>query len=317
MTEEKWYTLLDNSLETPLKRTFTGLIKLTRFNEFGYFGVITTLLGIAAARGNMSWRLLVVLMANWLAVSFAYMLNDIEDAPDDAFSVKNYQRNPVSVGLISPKTAKIAMLLTGLISVGLFALLGFWPLIFGITCLILGIMYSVKTIRLKTMTIIDIISRGLLLGGLPFLCSYFAFASTFNRIWFWPFLFVMSSTAFWEHHDEGRGAQDGRPSRLRQALLGLSERSASVVMIAMITLVTSSGVISFFLIDLVPAWVVLTITALLALIFVPLHLKTRRSESPQVMGGYIISAVERAVAIGLMLQFLLPWLDRLLDLGWF
>ena len=47
--------------------------RLTRFPEYVSFVIITTLLGAAAGQGSLEWPLIVVLVANWLAVGFAFM----------------------------------------------------------------------------------------------------------------------------------------------------------------------------------------------------------------------------------------------------
>lgn len=299
-----------------MKKTLSGLTKLARFDEFGYLIVITTLLGIATAQGAFDLRLVIALFANWLAASFAYMVNDIEDAPDDAFSMKNYQRNPISIGLISPKTARTAAIIVGLLAAGCYALLGLWSFILGLLCLLLGIMYSVKTIRLKTIAFIDLISRGLILAGLPFLCGYFAFTSVLYRTWIWPFLFVMCLTVFYDHRVEMKTDEGEEGSRLRRTTALFGERSATMVTVFLI-LVASSGIISFFLINLVPAWVMIVISALVLLFFVPTYIKTRKNETSELMPGFLINTLGRSAAIGLMLQFVIPWMVQFFQSGWF
>ncbi|MBE0580897.1 hypothetical protein, partial [Devosia sp.] len=70
---------------TSLRRQFAGLIKLTRWKEYIPFVVPLTILGaLLAARPNnvlLDWRLVAVTLANILAVAYAFMINDIEDAP--------------------------------------------------------------------------------------------------------------------------------------------------------------------------------------------------------------------------------------------
>jgi 4-hydroxybenzoate polyprenyltransferase len=302
-------------METPLKKTLSGLTKLTRFNEFGYFIVITTLLGIASAKGAFSERMAAILLANWLAVSFAYMVNDIEDAPDDAFSAKNSQRNPISKGMLSPKTARTAATLVGLLAIALYALMGLWTFIFGLTCLLLGAMYSVKIIRLKSIAILDVISHGLILAGLPFLSGFFTFTTTLNRTWIWPFLFVIFVSVFYNHYNQHKGDAE-HLTRLRQTGALYGERSANTMMTVIIFMVVSTGIISLFLIDLVPAWVVIAISALVVVFFVPVYLKTRKSKANELMPGFLINTLERSAAIGLMLQFLIPWMVQFINSRW-
>lgn len=298
-------------METPLKSTLTGLAKLTRINEFGYFILITTLLGVAEAGGVFDQRLVLVMLANGLAVSFAYMVNDIEDAPEDAFSTKNKQRNPISSGLISTKTARLAALVCGLVAAGVYVLLGWWTFTFGMACLLLGIVYSHKAIRLKTVALLDMISRGLLQAGLPFLCAYFAFNGTLNRTWMWPFLFMILLSIFNDLHDARRTDEAERQARQDRLAALLGERSAAIMMTAVVILLGSTGIVSFFLINLVPAWVKVTISALFLLFFVPPYIKFRRSETQESLRVLLFNTLERAAAIGLCFQYLIPWLVQI------
>lgn len=297
-------------------RTLKGLVKLTRFQEYGYFVVITTLLGVAAAQGRFNWRLIVVLLANWQVVGFAFMINDIEDAPDDALLSVKTKYNPVSSGLISPKTAKYATLIISLISVSLFAILGVWPLINGIANLTFGYLYSIKTVRLKTMAYFDIISYSLMLAGLPFLSSYFAFAFRFNRIWIWPFLFIVSICIYSELNSEIRELEGDQPPPHQHTAIVLGDRAANVLLMVMLGLSVSMGAVTFFLINIIPAWV-MVVMALLAILFIlPAHIKNRRSDGNRVIQGSLQRPLERAAALALILQFILPWLAELMQWRW-
>lgn len=309
---KKWYTQNHAGMETSLKRTLSGIARLTRFNEYVYFVVIATLLGVAAAQGTLDWRVLVLLPANWLAVGFAHMINDIEDAPDDAFSAKNQQRNPVSSGLITPRSAWIATLVIGLLTAIMFALVGFWTFVFGFANLILGLLFSNKTVRLKRMDFIDLLSYGLMLAGLPFLCGYAAYTSQLNRIWLWPFLFLLSIIILTERQDKLKDIERERSEQDRQAAFHIGERAASGLLIGLLIMGVVTGAVSFFLIDLIPAWV-MVVMAIFVIVFVfPTWMKVRRDEMP---GNSVQVAlqkhVERAAAFALILQFLFPWLVQL------
>jgi len=82
--------------QTPLRTQIRGLIRLTRWKEYIAFVVPLTVLGaLLAARPNgilLDWRLIVVTLANILAVAYAFMINDIEDAPDDARDPARHDR---------------------------------------------------------------------------------------------------------------------------------------------------------------------------------------------------------------------------------
>jgi 4-hydroxybenzoate polyprenyltransferase len=59
-----------------------ALIRLTRYKEYIFFVMVTTFLGAIVGKGFFGWKLVGVLTANLLAVAFAFMINDVEDAPD-------------------------------------------------------------------------------------------------------------------------------------------------------------------------------------------------------------------------------------------
>lgn len=300
-----------------MKRTLRGLAKLFRFGEYAYFVVITTLLGVAAARGAFTWQLILLLLANWLAVGFAFMINDIEDAPEDAFSKKNFKRNPVSSGLIATRDAKIAALIVGLVAAGFYAVLGLWPFIFGVTCLILGILFSSQTVRLKTLAFFDLLSHGLMMAGLPYLCGYFTYTSRLSQLWFWPFIFVLSLSIYGRLHKEVRNLEGARLSRLRHTAIVLGDRAASVLMLGMLILAVLMGTVSFFMINLIPSWVMVVMAFLIILFMLPPFIRNRRREirfSPPLS---FEEPLVRAAALALILQFVLPWLDQLLQLGIF
>ena len=81
-----------------------GLIQLTRWKEYVPFVVPLTIIGaLMAARPHgtlLDWRLIAVTLANILAVAYAFMINDIEDAPDDARDPARAARNPITSGRI-------------------------------------------------------------------------------------------------------------------------------------------------------------------------------------------------------------------------
>jgi 4-hydroxybenzoate polyprenyltransferase len=300
-----------------MKKSLRGFIKLSRFDEYFSFVIITTLLGVASAQGTLDWRLWVLLPANWLAVGFAFMMNDIEDAPDDALSPSKINRNPVSAGLITPQTARIATFIVGIISAFLFALLGTWPFVFGLFSLILGYFYSFRGVRLKTVAFFDVFSHCLMLAGLQFLCGYFTYTPQLNHYWFWPFTFVMSISIYGELYNEIRDIEGDQAAQLRHTAIILGDRVSNILMLTMLIVGIFSGAISFIVIDLIPLWVIVIMTILAVLFTLPPTLKLSRSDNSIAIQGALQKPLERAAAIALLLQFILPWLDQVFTWGLF
>lgn len=298
-----------------MNTTFKGFIKLTRFNEYVYFVIITTLLGIAAADGVLDWRFPVVLLANWTAVGFAFMINDVEDAPDDALSRTKINRNPVSAGLISPKAATIFSFSVAGVSAGLFALLGIWPFLLGLLALVLGFLYSSRQIRLKNLAFFDIASHCMMLAGLQFLCGYLSFADRLSQGWFWPFTFMVTISIYGELYNEIRDLEGDQAAQLRHTAIVLGSRTSHVLMLSVLALGIFSGAVSLFFIDLIPSWVLVIMATLAILFSLPPLLKLRRGDTSMAIQGAFQKPLERAASIALLLQFLLPWFDQFIDLG--
>lgn len=140
----------------------------------------------------LDWRLLVVIAANSLAVSYAFMINDIEDASDDALDPMRAARNPISCGELSPRAGWAFSALFAAGAVSLFALCGAWVLGIGGSTLLLSHAYSWKQVRLKAWPVVDVISHGLMLSGLLILAGHF----TYNSVPGWAWLPIVSMTLF-------------------------------------------------------------------------------------------------------------------------
>lgn len=301
-----------------MKKTLIGLIKLTRFNEYIYFVIITTLLGFAASRANLDWRLFgLVLPANWLAVGFAFMINDIEDAPDDALSHGKIRRNPVSSGLITPQTARIATYAVGILAMILYGLLGIRPLILGSICLLLGFLYSHRAVRLKTMPYVDILSHMFMLAGLQFLSAYYTFTAARQPGFLWPLAFVMAISAYGQLFNELRDLEGDREAKLGHTAIHLGEKPAQILMLIMLAIGIFSGMVTFFVVRLISGWVLAVMAVLLILFIIPAFISDKSEDSSLEIQGAFQKPLEQAAALALVFQYFLPWLDRLINLGLF
>ncbi len=171
-----------------LQGQIRGLIRLTRWKEYIPFVVPLTILGaLLAARPHgilLDWRLIVVTLANILAVAYAFMINDIEDAPDDARDPARAARNPISSGEIGVRMGYAACRIVAAVTLILYALGGLWPLAIGLVTLFLSHMYSWRPVRLKAWPVTDIVSHSLMLSGLLLLAGYFTYHSQPGIVWF-------------------------------------------------------------------------------------------------------------------------------------
>lgn len=160
-----------------------GLIRLSRWKEYIPFTLPLTVLGGLLAGVPLDWRLLAVTVANVLAVAYAFMINDIVDAPDDAVDPHRAARNPIAMGEVSPRVGWLASGLVALAAMALYAVGGWWVLGIGVLTVLLSHFYSWKPIRLKAWPVADVASHSLMLSGLLFLAGYFTYGTEPGWVW--------------------------------------------------------------------------------------------------------------------------------------
>jgi 4-hydroxybenzoate polyprenyltransferase len=171
-----------------LREQIRGLIQLTRWKEYLPFVVPLTVVGALLAAGPhgipLDWRLVAVTLANILAVAYAFMINDIEDAPDDARDPDRAARNPISSGRIGVRIGYAACRLVAAVTLILYALGGGAVLLIGIGTLLLSHLYSWRPVRLKAYPVTDVISHSLMLSGLLVVAGYFIYHQDPGIVWF-------------------------------------------------------------------------------------------------------------------------------------
>jgi 4-hydroxybenzoate polyprenyltransferase len=174
--------------QTTLRQQLRGLIRLTRWKEYVPFVIPLTILGaLLAVQHNgilLDWRLAAVTAANILAVAYAFMINDIEDAPDDARDPDRAARNPVTSGEIGLRVGYTACRVVAAVTLILYAFGGLSVLGIGVVTLLLSHLYSWRPVRLKAWPVTDIVSHSLMLSGLLLLAGYFIYHAAPGIVWF-------------------------------------------------------------------------------------------------------------------------------------
>ena len=233
-----------------------GLLQLTRWKEYIGFTVPLTVLGALMAvqqeGAGLDWRLVAVTLATFLVVAYAFIINDIEDAPDDALEESRRQRNPVSAGRVSLRVGYIALAVVALVTLGLYALGGSYAFLIGVVTLIISHLYSWRRVRLKAWPITDIVSHSLMLSGLLFLAGYFTYGVTPGVIWF-IFLGVTLFSSYGQLYNQLRDFAVDKEAGLHNTAILLGERNAKGLMYAMAILAAACFVIGIIG-GAFPAW---------------------------------------------------------------
>lgn len=216
--------------------SFTALIQLSRYQEYVQFVTINTLLGLLVTPTLITtttfYTFILVLIANLLAVCSSFMINDVEDADDDAQNPDKINRNPVSAGRITKKQAWIVTILISILSIIFYLLIN--PLVFfiGTINVIIGLLYSWKITRLKKLPIIDVLTHMLFLGGLLFLTSYLSFIPNLQVSieWILPVLFISAISARGELVNELRDFTYDKQAGLKHTAVFIGPALATPLM---------------------------------------------------------------------------------------
>lgn len=222
----------------PLPKT-RSVYRLTRAKEHLPFVIPTTLLGgLVAARASgaqLDWTIALATVANVLAVTFAFMINDIEDAPDDLYDSARAARNPVASGELSGRTGYYASAAVALSSMVFYRLAGVPVLLAGAAILGLSLLYSWRRFRLKAWPVVDVLSHSLMLGGLLFAVGMLALGST--PMWgFAVAVGVTSLSAYGQLYNQLRDFEGDRHAGLRTSAVLLGRERAQAVMYLMVLL---------------------------------------------------------------------------------
>lgn len=255
-----------------LRRTITGLLRLSRWKEHVLFTLPATLTGVnMAATHNppLDGRLAAVIVGNLLAVTFAFMVNDIEDAPDDARDAMRAAHNAVTCGEISPQVGWFISGLVGISALILFASVNRETFTAGGLTLLLGLLYSWRRVRLKAFPIVDVLSHMLMLSSLLFLAGYYVYDSEPGRAW-WVAGGIGLISAYGQLYNQLRDYDMDRRATLHNTASILGRQATQRLMyLCLGTAALCLGIT--IVIDLWPLWL-----GLVPLAAAPLMIATRR-----------------------------------------
>ena len=166
---------------------FVAVIRLSRWREHVPFTIPLTLFGgllaLEPQAAAADWRLFAVLAGNVLAMSFAFMLNNIEDARDDALDPQKMRRNVISNGELSRREGVWCTLIAFALALGLYLASGVLTLIIGGVTLALCYLYSAHPFRFKARPLTDVVSHALMLSGLLVAVGYFTYGAEPGEVW--------------------------------------------------------------------------------------------------------------------------------------
>jgi 4-hydroxybenzoate polyprenyltransferase len=246
-----------------------GVIRLTRWKEYVLFVVPVTVFGALLALhgtgGIPDWRLIAAVLANILVVAYAFMINDIEDAPDDAREADRAARNPIASGELTPREGWIATLLVGLVTLAMYAAIGTLPFVIGAVTLVLSHLYSWKPIRLKKWPVTDVVSHSLMLSGLLFLTGYFAYGTQPGPVWLMA-LGVTLVSSYGQLYNQIRDYDMDVAAGLRNTAIMVGKRNTQLLMYGAVLVALSLMALALTQ-GVMPLWVLIALAIAIPVFF--------------------------------------------------
>ena len=211
----------DRPIEAPPPPSFPlwrALLGLSRWREHIPFTLAATVLGIDMAAEQHARvpdeRAIIAILGAILAVTFAFMINDLEDAPDDARDPARRAQNVIASGALAPRPGWIVAGLVALTALLLFALLNPEAAACGALILALSWLYSWRPVRLKAWPLVDVVSHALMLSTLLFLTGYLALDPAPEQAW-GVAIAVGFISAYGQLYNQGRDFAADRAAGLR------------------------------------------------------------------------------------------------------
>lgn len=233
-----------------------GVVRLSRWREHVPYTIPLVICGAMLAvhlNGvDLNWRLVPVILANILSMSFAFMINDIADAHDDARSPWKRARNVISNGTLTETEGYFLTGATFITALLLYSLGGWKTFGAGGLILVLSYLYSAPPFRLKARPIVDILSHILMLSGLIIVSGYFVYATYPGAAWF-PIIGVTLVSLYGQLYNQLDDFDVDRDSGLKNTAILIGRLPSKVFLYAALAAAIMSGITSIF-VGAFPGW---------------------------------------------------------------
>lgn len=288
-----------------------AVIRLTRWREHVPYTIplviIGALISLHLNELEFTWRIFPVIVANILAMSFAFMINDVEDAPDDARDPQKKANNVISSGILSYAAGVTLSATTFAVALGLYVMGGWKTFGTGGLTLVLCYLYSAHPFRLKARPIIDVVSHAAMLSGLLMLSGYLIFNAYPGKAWL-IILAVTLGSAYGQFYNQIDDFTLDKKAGLRNTAMMFGKRGTQMVMYGCLAVAVILVAVSIW-IGLFPAWLAgIALAIILTLALFRWHgdmrghvaASTGQVQIPILIGANLIALIWLVQAMGLL-----------------
>ena len=164
---------------------FKILLRLTRINENTIWKtpwvlihlLIFPLIFVVSPQNFFSYKTIAVFLGNVFITASGFIINDVEDADEDYHVLEKRKRNPISNKELTKKQGYVIGFSSMIIGLTLLFTINFLVFLLGFVLGFIGILYSLKPIKLKSRPILDIVGHVIGFGVIQISTTYLAFSS--------------------------------------------------------------------------------------------------------------------------------------------
>lgn len=160
------------------KKKLLGFYKLSRVKTIMEFYPFIIIFGFIGSKSFINISSITLSISILLILIGAFIINDIEDAEDDAKDPKKVNRNPISAGILTKGEGYLFFGIINLIALALLLLVSVDIWLIGVITALIGYLYSSKPLRLKSRPLVDLLSHGFFLAAAQVLMFTFLPGST-------------------------------------------------------------------------------------------------------------------------------------------
>lgn len=213
-----------------------------------FFYAALMLVALLAIQVEFEAKLIWGFVANYLMLVFAFIINDIEDRDEDRESeyealtfIQNIKlvtgisvtqssgkkrfSNPFAKGVLSPQVGRavlVLLALASLVSSWLFG--GYFAVLVAASNLLVGILYSLRSIRLKSVPVFDILSHAYLLAAVQVLFFFTYGGANLNATSYLLLVFVFVQSVSGDLNNEYRDFDEDQAAGIRNTSTLLGKR---------------------------------------------------------------------------------------------
>lgn len=244
-----------------------------------------TLLGGAFGSESFTWRLGLALLSNFLLYSFAVLYKQIETAPCAAANPDRAPQNPIASGDVTMRSARMLAFLSALLALISAVLLGFLNAAVCVLGILVAISLSHHNLRLGNSALMRLDKYQPVLSALFGLAGFLASAGKLNFIAILLAIFLLAVGILFA-------------SLTAQGTAHLLSKTMLVILLAF---ASGAAYMLFFDLKAIPAWVLLSIMLLAAVLtLLKRHYNPRQHRLPQIA----FDSLAISTTVSLIISFL-------------